>query len=744
MEEQKLQELLEDMSLDEKVNQLVQLHGRFYDPQAETGCATGPIEEMGLCEEQVWEAGSILTTVGAANLKRIQKKYMEHQPHHIPLLFMADVINGYRTIFPIPLAQGCSFDPALVEELAAAAAKESARTGLHVTFSPMVDLVRDARWGRVMESTGEDPYLNCRMAEAMVRGYQGEDVSKKDKIAACIKHFAGYGAPVGGRDYNQVELSERTLREDYLPAYEAGVKAGAETIMTSFNTLGRIPSSANKALLQDILREEWGFEGVVISDWGAVWELVEHGMAADKDEAVCLAMDAGVDIDMMTEVYANHLKQLVEQGKVPTEQLDKAVYRILRLKNRLGLFENPYKDADEAYDEQKEIEPAHRKLAREAAAKSFVLLENDGILPLPMEAGDECDSIAFVGPFVDHRQICGSWSLFKKVEDCVTLQEGIEAKKLSVPVTFAKGCEVLAFGEEVGGFRGSFANEKTKEELAQMEEEALEAARRAGIVVIAMGEHHEYSGEGASRTYIGISEHQLQLFDKIYAINPNIVAVTFSGRPLDLRAIRGKARAILHVWMPGTEGGNAIADVLFGDRIPEGKLAMSFPYNVGQVPVYYNELHTGRPRPEGDNPPRCVSAYRDAPNKPLFVFGYGLSYTTFDYSEISLDRTFLKKGETLLASVTVTNTGERTGTETVQLYLHDVAASVARPVRELKGFQKVTLAPGESRKVSFGIREEMLRFYTRTMDYASEPGVFEIFIGGDSETKNRAGFTYKE
>lgn len=728
------------MSLDEKVNQLVQLHGRFYNPDAETGCATGPTEEMGLCEQQVWEAGSVLTTVGAANLKRIQKKYMEHQPHHIPLLFMADIINGYRTIFPIPLAQGCSFDPGLVSRMAAAAAKESARTGLHVTFSPMVDLVRDARWGRVMESTGEDTYLNCCMAKAMVEGYQGGDVSHKDKIAACIKHFAGYGAPVGGRDYNQVELSERTLREEYLPAYRAGVEAGAETIMTSFNTLGRIPSTANKQLMRDILREEWGFEGVVISDWGAVWELVEHGIAEDKDEATYLAMRAGVDIDMMTEVYANHLRQLVESGRVPEKWLDEAVYRILRLKNRLGLFENPYKDADEEYDERAEIEPAHRQLAREAAAETFVLLKNDGILPLKKKPDEDCRSIAFVGPYTKHRQICGSWSLFKRVEDCVTLEEGVKAKQLEMPVSFEMGCEVLDYRQGIGGFRGYFENTKTTEELEEMARSAVEAAKKADIVVMPIGEHHEFSGEGASKTEICLPPHQAALFNRIYEVNPNIVVVTFGGRPMDIRAVSDKARAILHVWLPGTEGGNAIADVLFGDKVPCGKLSMCFPYSVGQVPVYYSELHTGRRRPEGEDAPRCVSCYRDAPNRPLFAFGYGLSYTTFSYSEVYMDSDTLRPDGRITASVVVTNTGRTAGKEVVQLYIHDVAGSVARPVREMKGFQKILLQPGESREVSFEIREEMLRFYTADMKYASEPGKFEVFIGGDSDTDNRAEF----
>lgn len=636
MTSEQIQTLLADMSLQEKIGQLIQLTGVFY---AGEGMATGPMSEMGLTREQVDMAGSVLSSVGAARLKNIQKTYMEKQPHHIPLLFMADVINGFRTVFPIPLAQGCSFDPELSREMARVSAREAARTGLHATFSPMVDLVRDARWGRVMESTGEDPYLNGLFGSAMIRGYQGENVGEKDRIAACVKHFAGYGAPMGGREYNQVELSERTLRQDYMPSYRQGVEAGAELVMTSFNTLGRVPATANRELMQDILRGEWGFEGVLISDWAAIRELLAHGIAADRDEAAYLALRAGVDIDMMTDVYANHLERQIREGKIPMEWLDASVLRILNLKNKLGLFEHPCKDADEAYDGAADIEPAHRAFARKAAPETFVLLKNDGILPLPTAPTERVRNIAFVGPYVDEKRICGSWSLFYNMEENVTIQEALEqARTLTVPVSWAKGCQVLDYGQERDGFRDHVKNTCGREELEAMEAEAVRVAREADVVVMPMGEHHEYTGEGSARTEIGIPEHQMELFRRVYAVNPNIVVVSFSGRPLDLREVSRKARAVLQVWFPGTEGGHAIVDTLFGETEPGGRLSMSFPYNVGQVPVYYSELPTGRPHLDGAADGRCVSRYIDAPNKPLYVFGYGMGYTTFSYSPVTLSR----------------------------------------------------------------------------------------------------------
>lgn len=728
MTQQQLSALLADMSMEEKIGQLLQLTGNFF---AGEGLATGPMEDMNLTQETVNNTGSVLSTVGAAKIRQIQTEYMKNQPHGIPMIFMADIINGLRTVFPVPLAQGCTFDPDEVEKMAAVAAKESARAGLHVTFSPMVDLVRDARWGRVMESTGEDVYLNGQLARAMVRGYQGAGIGEKDKISACVKHFAGYGAPMAGRDYNTVEVSERSLREEILPGYKEALEEGARMFMTSFNTLGRIPSSANKALCRDILREEWGFDGILISDWAAIKEIIFHGVAEDDEEAAYLALRAGVDIDMMTNVYCNHLKTAIEKGKVPVEWLDEATMRVLEFKNELGLFENPFKDADEAFDEQKEIPAEHRALARKAAADTFVLLKNEGdILPLSKE--DTTKSIAFIGPYMEEKKVCGSWSLFYKEEDCVTLGQALSEMKLKVPYTVSRGCNTLGYGKSSDGFTGHIESTVTLEELEVMEKEAIANAKNADVVVMALGEYFNETGEAGSKTEITIPEHQLELFRKIVAVNSNVVVVNFSGRPLDLREVSEKAKAVLQVWFPGTEAGHAVMDVLFGDVAPGGRLSMSFPYSVGQVPVFYSELHTGRRYVEGSNNRFC-SRYLDAPNKPLFVFGYGLDYTNYSYNQLTLDKTTFSTGEKLVVSVKVTNTGKRIGTEVVQLYIQDLVASVARPVRELKGFKKITIQPGETKTVTFEITEDMLRFYDASMNYTAEKGKFKVFVGRDSD-----------
>ena len=661
---------------------------------------------------------------------------MKKQPHHIPLLFMADVINGYRTIFPIPLAQGATFNPEIVEKAAAISAKESAASGLHLTFSPMVDLVRDARWGRVMESTGEDTFLNSRLSRAMVEGYQGKgELKEKGRIAACVKHFAGYGAPMAGRDYNTVELSERTLREDYLPAYQAGVDAGCATVMTSFNTLDRIPSTGNKKLLRDTLRGEMGFDGVIVSDWAAIEELIHHGMAADKKEAAALAIEAGVDIDMMTTCYCGNLKNLVEEKKIDEALINEAVLRILELKNKLGLFENPYKDASEAEEVEIILCKEHREAAKDAAIESMVLLKNNNILPLQKEG----QSIAVIGPHVDNKWISGVWSIFAKIDENVTVQEGI--KNLGIDnVTFAKGCGFIDPDSGIGTYhkdQNVLEDSKAAEKLL---EEAIQNAKKADVVVMPLGEIAIQSGEASSRTNIDIPKVQMDLFEKIYEVNKNIVVVLFNGRPLTIKPISEKAKAVLEVWLPGTEGGNAIAEVLFGDANPSGKLSMSFPYNVGQVPIYYSEFHTGRPYSDEQKDVKYLSKYLDVPNAPLYPFGYGLSYTNFDISKVTLNKRELRKGESIEASILIKNTGKVTGKEVVQMYIQDKKGSVARPVRQLKGFQKVELQPGEERKVTFKITEEMLRFYDINMNFTSEKGDFVIYIGNDSRTQNQQEF----
>lgn len=722
--------LLQSMSLDEKIGELYQLSATYLDVDA----VTGPADELGLSAEDVARAGSCLSVTGAKVLHAIQQRHIARQPHHIPMLFMADIINGYKTIFPVPLGQGATFDPALVEECAAVAAREAAAAGVHVTFSPMADLVRDARWGRVMEATGEDPYLNAQLAAAMVRGYQGPDnrLTDKGRLAACVKHFAGYGAPMGGRDYNTVELSPRALREDYLPAYRAAVEAGAALVMTSFNTLDRVPSSANRWLLRDVLRREWGFDGVVISDWAAVKELIAHGVAEDDAQAAELALRAGVDIDMSTGVYARNLKALLDAGRVTQALIDEAALRVLELKNKLGLFEAPDKDGSEA-DERALLQcPAHRDAARRAAAASFVLLKNDAAFwPLRRE-----ETVAFIGPYAAEDRLHGAWSVFADDHDCVSLAEGLRAAYPERRMTFAPGCPLLGPDVQISAYQPDPLPDPDAA-LA----EALALAARADKVVLALGEPREFTGECASRTDIALPACQLDLYRRVREVNPNVGVVVFGGRPLDLREIDAGAQAVLAAWLPGTEGGAALARVLCGDDAPTGKLPMCFPRGVGQVPMSYDHLRTGRPLTHSYLDARFCSQYIDAPNESLYPFGHGLTYTTFAISPVTLDRADMTAGGVITAAVRVTNTGSRPGTETVQLYLRDLVGSVARPVRSLKGFRKVTLPPGESADVAFTIREDMLRFWNIDMDYVSEPGAFEVYIGADSTTDNKAQFT---
>ena len=737
MTEQKLIELLRDMSLEEKVNQMSQVTGGFFNGEI---VVTGPMEDKGFTEDNVNLAGSVIGSMGAETLKSIQKNYMEKHPHHIPLLFMLDVINGYKTVFPIPLAQGASFEPELSEQCASVAAKEASVSGLHVTFAPMTDLVRDARWGRVMESTGEDPYLNSLFCAAMVRGFQGNSLKDNYAIAACVKHFAGYGAPTAGRDYNTVELSEHTFREFYLPSYQAGIDAGAALVMTSFNTVNGIPATGNKKLMRDILREQMKFDGVLISDWAAIEETIYHGYCADREEAAVRAVEAGVDIDMMTGIYSENLCQMVRDGKIKEELIDEACLRILRLKNNLGLFENPYKDADQKKEKEYILCEEHRKLAREAAKKSFVLLKNEEhILPLEQQK-----KIAFIGPYVDNRNLLGAWSFIADAKDVMTLHEAVQEQYVSENSTFCQGSPMLGADVCLEGFGEQQQQSYTKEQEEHMLQEAVQAAEEADIVVLAIGEDRLQSGEATSNANIRIPEVQEALLDRIAEVNQNIVVVLFSGRPLDIREINKKAKSILQVWLPGTEGARAIVDTLFGKYNPSGKLPMSFPYCVGQVPVHYNEYSTGRPHIEGKDKDRFRSKYLDIPNEPLYPFGYGLSYTTFEVSDIHLDRTWMDTSGQIEAEVTVKNTGNCTGTETLQLYIHDIAASVVRPVKELKDFKKVTLLPGEEKKVVFTITEQELRFLTEDGIYASEAGEFEIFIGKDSLTDNKASFVLKK
>lgn len=738
MTEQKLQELLQDMTLEEKVNQMLQLAGGFFTGDM---MAMGPMAEKGFTQENISKAGSVLGALGAEKLKKIQKDFMEKHPHKIPLLFMLDVINGLKTIYPIPLGQGATFEPELSERCAQMAAKEAAVSGLHVTFSPMVDLVRDARWGRVMESTGEDPYLNSLFAEAMVKGYQGEksdDLRKPYRIAACVKHFAGYGAPTAGRDYNTVELSRHTLKEFYLPSYKAGIDAGAALVMTSFNTIDGVPATGNKWLMRDILRDEMGFNGVLISDWAAIEEIIYHGYCADRKEAAVRAAKAGVDIDMMTGIYSEHLCHLVREGELPESLIDEAVYRILELKDKLGLFENPYKDADEEKEREVILCSEHRELAREAARKSFVLLKNEDVLPLNKPGTKK--KTAYIGPYVDNRNMIGAWSIVGETKDVTTLKEAILERKEGETALFAPGCPMFSGDLKLEGFTESVEEAPDAEACEAMLEEAVKLAGEADTVVLALGEHRLQSGEAASNAAIQIPKIQMELFRRVCEVNDQVAVVLFCGRPLDIREISQEAKAVLVVWMPGTEGARAVMDVLSGEYGPSGKLPMSFPYCVGQVPVHYNEYSTGRPHVEGKDKDRFRSKYLDIPNEPLYPFGYGLSYTRFAISSVEVDKESITREETLQASVTVQNVGDAEGTETVQLYIRDIAASVVRPVKELKGFKKVALKPGQEEKVSFEIGDKQLQFLTENDRWESEPGEFEVFIGTDSSTVNGVKF----
>ena len=740
MTDQELHLLLEDMSLQEKIDQLLQLTADFYG-KTDRDVVTGPASELGISMEDIDLAGSVLNGTGAKALMQIQDAYMDRHPHHIPLLFMMDVIHGYRTIFPAPIAQGASFDPEMSKRAASVAAREASAAGIHVVFSPMVDLVRDPRWGRVMESTGEDPYLNSRFAAAQIHGFQGDDMKEDGKVCGCIKHFAGYGGAEAGREYNTVQISEHTFREYYLPSYEAGIKAGAGMVMTSFNTVNDIPATINQKLMREILREEMGFDGVLISDYAAILETVAHGASSDKKDAAHKALLAGVDIDMVTGCYAGELATLVKEGTIPESLIDESVLRILQLKNQLGLFEHPHKDADPEKEARYILCPKHRALAREAAAASCVLLKNDKVLPIRPS-----QKVAFIGPYIDNYEICSSWAVTGHPEDSVTIRQAAEELLPDSDLTFCHGTSLLPRDYVFAGFAEPNRAEEFYADVfadpAKALADAVAAAKAADVVILCLGEHYLQTGEATSRTELSLPENQMELFCAVKAANPNVAVVLFNGRPLLLDELSRDAAAILEAWLPGTEGGHAILDLLTGTKNPSGKLPMTFPRNMGQIPIYYNHFSTGRPL-TGTDPQRFVSKYTDAPNTPLFPFGYGLSYAEFSYSDVSLSSDSLTSEASITASVQLKNTGACTGTEVVQLYIQDVAASTVRPVRELKGFTRITLTSGETQTVSFRISEAELAFHRADGSYGTEPGAFRVWIGGSSATENGANFTLR-
>ncbi|KAA0563032.1 beta-glucosidase BglX [Bacillus sp. CH30_1T] len=710
MSENKLISLLNQMTIDEKIAQLMQLATPFFKGAEDQGQITGPMADMRITDMIVQNSGSVLGASGAKEIMNIQRTHMEENRLGIPLLFMSDIVHGYKTIFPVPLAIGCSWDLKLAEKSAEMAAKEASVSGVHVTFAPMVDLVRDPRWGRVMESTGEDPFLNSEFARAFVRGFQGNELTTDvERVAACVKHFAAYGAPEGGRDYNTVDMSERELRENYLPAYQAALEEGCEMVMTAFNTVFGIPATGNKRLMRKMLREEMGFDGILISDWGAVKEMIPHGVAENEKEAAYKAITAGVDIEMMTSTYVNYLKELVEEKLVDESLIDEAVLRILQLKQKLGLFENPYRGANVELESEVVMSTTHREAARELAAKSSVLLKNENTLPLKRE-----QKIALIGPFAENGDILGPWSWLGSKEDAATVKEGLLTKIKDSHLTVSKGCDTENITD------------------AQLEE-ALKAAGEADVIVLALGEDSEMSGEAGCRANIQLPAAQLQLIEHLKSLDKPMAAVLFNGRPLDLHGVLDQTDAVLEAWYPGTEGGAAIADLLFGDVNPSGRLTMSFPYHVGQIPVYYNRFNTGRPKGVPDAQERYVSQYLDIPNDPLLPFGFGLSYTSFTYSEMKLSNETMTEEQSLDVSIQVTNDGPVAGEEVVQLYIRDHSGEVIRPVKELKDFKKISLEPGETADVSFTISEDQLRYHHSDLQYKSDSGTFTVYIGRNSK-----------
>ena len=702
------------MSLQEKARQLTQLNAVYVQPSTQAK-VTGASSPLGLEAQDVYGIGSVLNFTDADEAIAAQTTYLERSESKIPLVFMMDVIHGYRTIFPIPLAMGCTFDEALVEACAEMSAIEATYSGVSVTFSPMVDLVRDARWGRVMESTGEDHFLNGEMGKAFIRGYH------KGGLACCVKHFAGYGAPEAGREYNTTDISPRNLKEYYLPAYKACLEENPEMVMTSFNLLNGIPVNADKALLVDTLRDEWGFDGVVISDYAGVIEMLPHGYAPSAKDCARIAANNGVDMEMMSATYIHHLPQLVEEGAVSPKQVDTMLRRVLELKEKLGLFENPFHKANAKKAGEVCLSERHRALAKTAAEKAAVLLKNDGVLPLC-----ETTEIALVGPFAEEKNLLGAWACAGKAEDVTDVRTAVE-RLLQRKVCTAKGCDASILAMDESGV-----------------EQAVLAAANAEVIVACIGEPAAYSGEAAARAKLELPKPQLTLLKALKALGKPVVVVLFGGRPQVLTEAEAFADAILCVWQPGTEGGNAIANLLYGRANPSGKLTMSFPRTTGQCPVYYNAFATGKPKAldtlEGSG---YNSSYRDELNAPLYPFGYGLSYTKFEINDVCLSKTEFCRGDTITASVTVKNVGERDGEEVVQLYIRDLFASVVRPVKELKGYRKILLAAGETKRVSFEIDEELLKFYAADGTWRAEAGEFEIMIGNNSVDVLKARLTLK-
>jgi len=708
----KVDSVLRLMTLDEKIGQMVLLSSDWD--------VTGPTLKKGYLDDiRKGNCGNIFNAHTAAYTRKLQKIAVKESRLGIPLLFGYDVIHGHKTIFPISLGESSSWDLAAIEKSARVSAAEAAASGINWTFAPMCDISVEPRWGRVSEGAGEDPYLGSKIAAARVHGFQGDNLSDTLTILACVKHFAAYGAPLAGRDYNTVDMSERVFLDTYLPPYKAAIDAGAMSVMSSFNELFGVPATGSKYLLTDILRTKLGFKGFVVTDYTSINEMVNHGIVGNEADAGLLAVKAGVDMDMQGEVYFKYLKKQVTEGLVPDKAINDAVKRILRVKFMLGLFKDPYLYCNEAREKREVYSPAHLEATLDVAKKSMVLLKNDNNV-LPLKKGER---IVVIGQLATStRDLLGSWKAAGDWNFMKSTLDELKAYNGEANVTYSEGCK--PFGDDRGGFVA-----------------AIEAARNADKIVMVIGESCDWSGEATSRSNIHIPGVQSELLEKLKVLNKPIVVVLMNGRPLDLSKESEQANSILEVWFPGTMGGKAITQVLYGEYNPSGKLTMTFPRNLGQVPIFYYEKNSGRPNYLPD--PKYKSRYIDSPNDPLYPFGFGLSYTTFAYSDIKLSTTELSEKGELKATVNITNTGNVAGEEIVQCYVRDLVGSVTRPVKELKGFEKITLKAGESKNVTFIITPDMLAFHRLDMTYGTEPGDYKLFIGGNSRDVKETGFVLK-
>ncbi len=728
-----IDQLMKKMTLEEKIGQLnLPVTGEITTGQAKSSDVAKRIRNG--------EVGGLFNLKGVERIREVQRQAVEESRLGIPLLFGMDVIHGYETIFPIPLGLSCTWDMKAIEESARIAAVEASADGISWTFSPMVDVSRDPRWGRVSEGNGEDPFLGAAIARAMIRGYQGKDMSRNDEIMACVKHFALYGASEAGRDYNTVDMSRQRMFNEYMLPYQAAVEAGVGSVMASFNEVDGVPATGSKWLMTDVLRKQWGFDGFVVTDYTGINEMIDHGMG-DQQTVAALALNAGVDMDMVSDAFSGTLKKSVEEGKVSAAAIDAACRRILEAKYKLGLFDNPYKYCDVNRPKKQIFTKEHRAIARKTASESFVLLKNEGVLPLSKKG-----TIAVVGPLANTRSnMPGTWSVAAVLDNAPSLVEGLrEVVGDRAKVVTAKGSNLIGdadyekratmFGREL------HRDNRTDRELL---DEALKVAAGADVIVAALGESSEMSGESSSRTNLEMPDVQRALLQELLKTGKPVVLVLFTGRPLVLTWEEEHVPAILNVWFGGSEAAYAISDVLFGDVNPSGKLTATFPQNVGQIPLFYNHKNTGRPLQEGRWFEKFRSNYLDVSNEPLYPFGYGLSYTTFAYSDVHLSSTEMSADGELTATVTVTNTGSRDGAEVVQLYIRDLVGSVTRPVKELKGFEKIFLKVGESRKVSFSITPELLKFYNYDLQFVCEPGDFDVMIGGNSRDVKKARFLLK-